>query len=172
MKTKCFNKLLIGLCLLLGLASCKTQAPRLDYKAIAEASRRLDMDIGYTDNPKLYLESADWIGTPYRNGGNTKRGVDCSGFTKQVFSKTYGIDLQRTTQGQTKQIRKVSKGNLKEGDLVFFSSPRSRKRVAHVGIYLKDNLFVHASTSRGVIVSNLKSKYYRQHWLYGGRIKK
>lgn len=172
MNSKYLYKLVIGLCVFLGLASCKTQTPRLDYKALAEASRRLDMEIGYTDNPNLYIESSYWIGTPYRNGGNTKKGVDCSGFTKQVFSKTYGVELQRTTQGQTKQIRKVSKGNLKEGDLVFFSSPRSRKRVAHVGIYLKNNLFVHASTSRGVIVSNLKSKYYRQHWLYGGRIKK
>lgn len=69
-----------------------------------------------------------------------------------------------------KQASKVSRGKLKEGDLVFFSSRNSRKKVAHVGIYLKDGKFVHASSSRGVIVSHLNEPYYRTHWMRGGRI--
>lgn len=66
---------------------------------------------------------------------------------------------------------KVAKRNLKEGDLVFFSSNRSRKRVAHVGIYLKSGKFIHSSTSRGVIVSRLNEDYYLRHWISGGRIR-
>ena len=60
---------------------------------------------------------------------------------------------------------------MREGDLVFFTSNRSGKKVAHVGIYLKDGKFIHASTSQGVIVSNLKERYYTQYWLCGGRVK-
>lgn len=165
----CYISLFLGL-LIIGFSSCKTATPQIDFGALVDASRRMGVEIEYTDNQKLYLEGASWIGVPYRNGGNTKKGIDCSGFTKQVFSNVYSLQLERTTGGQKKQTKKIAKRNLKEGDLVFFSSPNSRGKLAHVGIYLKDDLFIHASTSRGVIVSNLKSQYYKKHWLYGGRI--
>lgn len=155
----------------LGLNSCRTAAPRLDYKALARASVKLGVDIDMEDDHQLYLVSAEWIGTPYRSGGNSKRGVDCSGFTCQIYKQVYLKKLERTTLGQMNQTRKISKGNLREGDLVFFSSRKSNKKVAHVGIYLKNGRFIHASTSRGVIVSNLNEQYYRTHWIRGGRIK-
>lgn len=170
MRIKIQNLILLFGLLVFGLSSCKTSTPQVDYGALVNASRKMGVEIEYTDNQKLYLEGASWIGTPYRNGGNTRSGIDCSGFTKQVFSKVYAYPLERTTGGQRKQTKKIAKRNLKEGDLVFFSSNNSRGKVAHVGIYLKDDLFIHASTSRGVIVSNLKSQYYKKHWLYGGRI--
>lgn len=154
-----------------GLSSCHTSAPRLDYKALAQASVRLGIDIGLTDNHKLYINAAQWIGTPYRSGGNSKHGTDCSGLVYQIYKKTYHIHLSRNTSGQLKESNKISRRNLREGDLVFFTSRTSRKKVAHVGIYLKDGKFIHASTSRGVIVSHLKEKYYTQHWLCGGRVK-
>ena len=152
------------------LSSCRTATPQLDYVALIDASERLGVDIDFKNNPTLYIESASWIGTPYRGGGETKSGTDCSGLTKNIYYKVYNKKLERTTHGQRKQTKKIAKRNLKEGDLVFFSNSQSRKKVAHVGIYLKDDLFIHASTSRGVIISNLKSKYYKKHWLYGGRI--
>lgn len=153
------------------LSSCHTSAPRLDYKALAKASVRLGMDINKEDNHKLYLASAEWIGVPYRAGGDSKRGTDCSGMVMQLYKTVYNIRLARSTDGLLKESNKVSRRNLREGDLVFFTSRASRKRVAHVGIYLKNGKFIHASTSKGVIVSALNEKYYTQYWLCGGRVK-
>lgn len=160
--------LLLGL--IISFSSCRTSAPRLDYKALAKASIRLGVDINLEDNHKLYMESADWIGVPYRGGGDSKRGTDCSGLTYQVYRKVYRTQLPRNTEDLKKKSNKVSKRNLREGDLVFFTSRNSGKKVAHVGIYLKNRKFIHASTSKGVIVSNLNEDYYTKHWISGGRI--
>ncbi len=164
---------LLAVCIaaVLSLSSCHTSAPRLDYKALAKASVRLGMDIDLQDNHKLYINAAEWIGTPYRSGRSDKRGTDCSGLTMQLYRKVYHVRLPRSTSEQMATCNKVSRSNLREGDLVFFSSRRSRKKVAHVGIYLKNGKFIHASTSRGVIVSNLREDYYTRYWLRGGRIK-
>lgn len=157
--------------ILFGLTSCRSAAPRLDYQALAKASVRLGIDIGPKDNHRLYLQSAEWIGVPYRNGGNSKQGTDCSGLTFQLYKSVYRLSLPRSSDQQREVCHKISRSKLQEGDLVFFSSPASRKKVAHVGIYLKDGRFIHASTRQGVIVSHLDEKYYRQYWICGGRKK-
>ena len=87
----------------------------------------------------------------------------------KVYKKVYHTKLSRSTDGQKKESNKVAKRNLREGDLVFFTSNRSGKKVAHVGIYLKEGKFIHASTTRGVIVSQLNEPYYTKHWISGGR---
>lgn len=161
--------LLIGL--VVSLSSCRSSAPRLDYRALARASVLLGVDIKLEDNHKLYLEAAEWIGVPYRAGGDSKRGTDCSGFTCQLYRKVYRTQVPRNTEDLKKESNKVAKRNLREGDLVFFSSNRSKKKVAHVGIYLKNGRFIHASTSKGVIVSSLNEDYYTRHWMSGGRIR-
>ena len=166
-----FSYIIVLLGLMFCLSSCHTSAPRLDYKALAQASVRLGMDIELTDNHKLYVNAAEWIGTPYRAGGDSRHGTDCSGLVSQLYKKTYRMRLSRSTDVQLKESNKIARRNLREGDLVFFTSRSSRKKVAHVGIYLKDGKFIHASTSQGVIVSSLKEKYYTQHWLCGGRVK-
>ena len=166
-----FSYIIVLLGLMFCFSSCHTSAPRLDYKALAQASVRLGMDIELTDNHKLYVNAAEWIGTPYRAGGDNRHGTDCSGLVSQLYKKTYRMRLSRSTDGQLKESNKIARRNLREGDLVFFTSRSSRKKVAHVGIYLKDGKFIHASTSQGVIVSSLKEKYYTQHWLCGGRVK-
>ena len=102
---------------------------------------------------------------------DSKRGTDCSGMVYQIYRKVYRIQVPRNTEELKNKSNKVAKRNLKEGDLVFFSSNRSRKRVAHVGIYLKSGKFIHSSTSRGVIVSRLNEDYYLRHWISGGRIR-
>lgn len=153
------------------LSSCRTSAPRLDYQALARASLLLGVDINLEDNHKLYLEAADWIGTPYRGGGDSKRGTDCSGMVYQIYRKVYRTQVPRNSEELKDKSNKIAKRNLKEGDLVFFSSNRSRKRVAHVGIYLKNGKFIHSSTSWGVIVSRLGEDYYSKHWICGGRIR-
>lgn len=153
------------------LSSCRTSAPRLDYQALARASLLLGVDINLEDNHKLYLEAADWIGAPYRGGGDSKRGTDCSGMVYQIYRKVYRTQVPRNSEELKNKSNKIAKRNLKEGDLVFFSSNRSKKKVAHVGIYLKNGKFIHSSTSRGVIVSRLGEDYYSRHWICGGRIR-
>ncbi len=123
------------------------------------------------ENNSAEKELAEWIGVPYRGGGDSKRGTDCSGLTYQIYRKVYRTQVPRNTEDLRKESTKVAKRNLREGDLVFFSSSRSRKKVAHVGIYLKNGKFIHASTSKGVIVSRLSEDYYTRHWISGGRIR-
>ena len=115
--------------ILIGLSSCHTSAPRLDYKALAQASVRLGVDIELQDNHKLYIHASEWIGTPYRAGGDSKRGTDCSGLVSQLYKKVYHTRLSRSTDGQLKESSKISRRNLREGDLVFFTSRASRKKV-------------------------------------------
>lgn len=169
---KCFFKLFALTIVVISLSSCRTSAPTYNYKELAKAAIKLGIDIDMTDNHHLYVEASKWIGVPYRIGGNTQRGTDCSGMTSQIYKKVYKTKLSRSSdQQKNEDTRRVSKRNLREGDLVFFSSPRSRRKVAHVGIYLKNNKFIHASTSRGVIVSRLSEDYYTKYWMSGGRVK-
>jgi len=154
------------------LTSCGTRAPHYDYRELAQAALRLDIDIDMDDNHRLYIESARWIGVPYRSGGTTRRGVDCSGFTSNIYRTVYRKRLERSSDRQrTEDCRKVRKAKLREGDLVFFHNGRNKRRATHVGIYLKDGRFIHASTSRGVIVSCLNEPYYKRCWMQGGRVK-
>ena len=160
--------LLLLLPILLG--SCRTSAPAYNYQELAKASIRLGIDIDMEDNHALYVESSNWLGVPYRGGGNSKRGVDCSGLTSAIYKKVYQKNLERNSDDQRKKdCRKVKKGKLKEGDLVFFHNGRKKKRATHVGIYLKNRKFIHASTSQGVVISRLDEEYWKKHWLSGGR---
>ena len=95
--------LLLALC----LTGCRTAAPPLDYRALVRAADRLGMDIGPKDHHALYLEAAEWLGTPYRSGGQSRRGTDCSGFVRQVYKAAYGIDLPRSTDQQVDATRRV-----------------------------------------------------------------
>lgn len=154
------------------LSACGTRRMSYDFRDLAVAAIRLDMDIEMKDNHRLYLEAADWIGTPYRYGGTSKKGVDCSGLTSAIYRKVYGIKLSRSSEEQRDDdCRKILKRNLREGDLVFFHNGKKKRKASHVGIYLKDGKFIHASTSVGVVVSSLNERYYDKHWLQGGRVK-
>lgn len=125
------------------------------------------------DNQKLYAECASWIGAPYKYGGSTKKGTDCSGMTFTIYKAVYGKTLTRTSAGMlSDNCKKISKKELREGDLVFFRTDGKRSSTPnHVGIYLKENKFIHASTSKGVIVSDLNQEYYVENWIAGGRVK-
>ena len=117
---------------------------------------------------KALLEGIDeWYGTRYRMGGTTKKGIDCSAFVCAVYVSVFGIALPRTAKDQYHFARHVSRTDLKEGDLVFFNT---RGGVSHVGIYLQNNKFVHASTG-GVTVSDMFEPYYLQHFIGAGRMK-
>ena len=161
MKHKYYTYILSILCLLLLVTGCKSKHQEkitlpADFKGPKELSRLYGVNITPNDNIFLYNEGAHWLGTPHRMGGSTKRGVDCSGFVGIVYNN----------------CKKGSRGNLKEGDLVFFRTGKSRRKVpTHVGIYLKNGKFIHTSTSGGVMVSSLSEPYYMRTWLTGGRVK-
>ncbi|MDC1067544.1 C40 family peptidase [Candidatus Kapabacteria bacterium] len=116
----------------------------------------------------LVFESAkEWLGTPYKWGGDSKNGVDCSAFVKNVM-KTVGVDLPRTAINQFEFSSSISLRNAKIGDLVFF---RKSNQVSHVGIYLGKNRFIHSSTSKGVIISSLDDSWYQDNFYSVGRVK-
>lgn len=165
---------LFGILLLSVFSSCKTRQQYLPgTPSPRELSARLGVRVTESDYRYLYTEAADWLGTPHRIGGNTKRGIDCSGFVSLIYKKVYGKQIRRSSADILKfNCRKISRTDLREGDLVFFYTGKGKKKTPnHVGIYLKNGKFVHASTSRGVTVSSLSEPYYLRTWLTGGRVK-
>lgn len=156
----------------ISLSSCGSHRFNYDFRDLAVAAIRLDMDIDMKDNHRLYMEAADWIGTPYKYGGTTKKGVDCSGLTSSIYRTVYKKKLSRNAEEQREEdCHRVLKRKLREGDLVFFHNGKKKRSASHVGIYLKDGKFIHASSSVGVVVSSLDEKYYDKHWMQGGRVK-
>lgn len=121
------------------------------------------------DNEQLYSAIQEWMGTPYKYGGTTKSGVDCSAFVGNIVRQVYKINLHRVANDMLQDVMVVSKNELREGDLVFFTN--SKGRVSHVGIYLRDGMFAHSSTSRGVIISRLTDTYWSKHFHQAGRIR-
>lgn len=120
---------------------------------------------------RALLDEADsWRGTPYLWGGNTRDGVDCSGFVLQVFKSSAGIPLPRVSGQQYEYCRPIDKSNLEPGDLVFFATSNKHDGVSHVGIYIGNGFMIHSSSSKGVIVSDLNSNYYSTHYYGGGRV--
>lgn len=119
-------------------------------------------------NEALYNFINDWYGVRYVYGGTTKRGVDCSSFVQKLIRATKNVDLMRTAASQYVTTSKISRDELQEGDLVFFKI--KVRRISHVGIYLQNNRFVHASSSRGVMISNLNSSYWSRYYAGGGRV--
>ncbi len=115
----------------------------------------------------LLLAIEEWYGTPYRWGGTTKGGIDCSAFTQAVYFSVYGILLPRVSRDQHRSTRRITLTDLQEGDLVFFNT-RGRG-VSHVGIYLGNNKFAHASSEGGVMVSDLYDRFYVKRFLGAGR---
>ena len=163
------------LTLTLFITSCGTRRTYTPPPAAANSTRTLSARYGIQitsrDNQTLYNTVAQWLGTPYRNGQNTMRGTDCSGFAGNIYRTVYRKNLARHTADILRlNCSRVTRQNLREGDLVFFATGITKK-VSHVGVYLKDGKFAHASTSSGVIISNLNEAYYRKRWVTGGRVK-
>lgn len=131
-------------------------------------AQKLQVPKSEITNLKLYEFIDEWYGTKYKYGGTTKQGVDCSGFCNVLYNTVYKKELPRITSDIAKIIKKVSKNKLTEGDIVLFNI--SGKKNSHVGVYLKNNYFVHASTSKGVIISNLNNPYYQKSYSKGGKV--
>lgn len=123
----------------------------------------IDGDLGYTKR-FLLKEIIRYLHTPYQYGGNTKSGIDCSAFTKSCYWEAATIELNRSARDQYAQGERISKSDLQFGDLVFFDTQR-RKKPGHVGIFIGNNLFAHASSSKGVILSSLENSYYKKRYM-------
>ncbi len=119
-------------------------------------------------NIGLYTLAYDWIGTRYRYSGSNKNGVDCSGFTKNIYKKIYCKELQGGSTDLYAISTPVEKSDLKEGDMVFFKIKKGR--ISHVGVYLRNNKFVHASVKGGVMINDLDEAYYKKYFFKGGRL--
>ncbi|SHO51946.1 C40 family peptidase [Desulfopila aestuarii] len=120
---------------------------------------------GFTDK-QFEKKVKEYLDVPYKTGGTTKNGMDCSGFSKTVYSKLFGINLPHSSVDQFRlsALRKIDANQLKPGDLIFFANKKKRK-VNHVGVYLSDKKFIHASSSQGITVSSLDNDYWRNRFV-------
>lgn len=118
---------------------------------------------------QLSEQQHQWDRTPYVLGGNSRRGVDCSGFVMRTFADRFDISLPRTTAAQAKHGVYIERKDVQTGDLVFFKTGRGPNGY-HVGIYVKDGQFLHASTKGGVIYSSLDSPYWKKAYWQARRI--
>jgi lipoprotein Spr len=123
-----------------------------------------------TSKEKLLMEIIRYLDTPYKYGGNSNKGIDCSAFTQTIFNNCFAILLLRSARDQYTQGTEIeNKEDLKFGDLVFFNT-RRRVRPGHVGVYIGDDLFAHASSSYGVRISSLQEDYYSKRFMGGRRL--
>lgn len=159
----------------LAIVSCSSsrQLKHVEFHSLARAGIILGFDIEKHDDHVLYIEAASWVGVPYGYGGITRKGVDCSGLTYNIYKNVYGTKIARNCkeqfEGNNHKYKRLK--SLQPGDLVFFSSSHLEKDITHVGIYLKNGRFIHASSSRGVTIDDLASDYWEKRWIASGCVK-
>jgi lipoprotein Spr len=148
-----------------GVDTCETANVTAQVRSFEQCSEALQIS-----NVMLYRFIDEWYGVKYRMGGTTKKGVDCSAFVQHLYQYVFGYNILRTACLQFKESKKIAKDDLKEGDLVFFKVGTSR--ISHVGVYLRNNFFVHSASSKGVSIANLSNAYWSRYFAGGGRIVK
>lgn len=151
-------------------ASSKSSASATYKKPAKPAKQDVSLE-GLTGSERtLVSEARSWLGTPYKYGGNTRDGVDCSGFVYHVYRNSLDISLPRNSTRQHEYCSKVKRDDLATGDLVFFATNKGSRKVSHVGLYVGDGKMIHASTRRGVIVQDLSDDYYTKAYVGAGRV--
>jgi len=146
------------------------EAPAKDNSLASKYASQLGVSKRDITNYTLYKFIDSWYGTPYKYAGRTKAGVDCSDLASLLFQSVYGITIGGTCTDEYNKCKPVKASELKEGDLVFFKI--NSKSLSHVGIYLQNHKFVHASVHAGVIISDLGEDYYRKYYWGAGRLLK
>lgn len=132
---------------------------------------RIKMDFNDRRGKKVAKEAKEWLGTPYRYAGYEKgEGTDCSGMVLSVYLDATGIKLPRNSAKQAEFCESVAGDELKIGDLCFFATGKDPNKVSHVGIMLDEDNFIHASTSKGVVISQLSSPYYVRTFMGFGHV--
>ncbi|MBD5321810.1 MAG: C40 family peptidase [Bacteroides sp.] len=136
------------------------------------SSRHTSRPKGAPQSEALLSEARSWLGVPYKYGGNDRSGVDCSGFVLQVYQNALDIPLPRTSREQNKYCKATTKGSLIPGDLIFFASDKDKETISHVGIFMGDNMMIHASSSKGVVISDITSSYYTRNYAGSGIVER
>ena len=152
----------------------KTAALKIDKRdAILELKSKyaeiLQTDKERIANTSLYFFIDEWKGTPYKFAGKSKQGIDCSGFISVLYKQIYFLELSGSSESIFHQCKALNKEELKEGDLVFFKIDSSK--ISHIGLYLQNNKFVHASTKAGVIINDMDEDYYKKRYFKSGRLR-
>lgn len=163
-----------ALLLLLCLFSCSSQR---QLNTQRQRAREISRQVGFTVHPKenlaLYEEVISWLGTPYKLGGTSRQGVDCSGYVREIYRTVYRKPLNRTVNAiYAENIKTIPRRKLETGDLVFFNFTQKRRTHSHIGIYLKKGYFTHAGSSSGVAVHHLSTPYFKKGWTKSGRVKR
>lgn len=127
----------------------------------------LNVDESKIINVKLYSFIDEWYGVPYKYGGKNKNGIDCSNFTSTLYSTVYSKSLTGTSSSIFGQCKVIAKSKLEEGDLVFFKIEGDN--ISHIGVYLQNNKFVHATTKKGVMIDDLDEAYYKKYFFKAGK---
>jgi len=174
--------ILLAGCSALVAAGCATSVPRFrshDVEHPSEARSRVsalrrarpaeDAPLPPALNrDRVLLDIVSMLGVPYSYGGSDEAGIDCSGFTALVYDRALGFRLPRSTSDQFQEGAAVDRDGLRFGDLVFFNTTGDSP--SHVGIYIEDDLFAHASVSVGVTLSSMESAYYRDRFIGARRV--
>lgn len=162
---KRYGMLLLSAVLFFSACSSRRNTARPSTTAAAKTADAM----AHLKNKQLYRFITDWTGVQYRLGGLDKKGIDCSGFALLLQKDIYGNALPRRSRDQADAVREKNMSQLNEGDLVFFSFGGGA--VDHVGVYLNNNYFVHASTTRGVVVDDLSLPAYQRVIVKAGSVK-
>jgi probable lipoprotein NlpC len=157
-------KAVLFVLMLIVLSSCGSR--KASVKPNPNSASKIAYAMSHLKSKQLYRFINDWTGVRYRLGGLDKRGIDCSGFAFLLQKDIYGNSLPRRSRDQAETIKEKNISQLKEGDLIFFSFGGGA--VDHVGIYLNDTYFVHASTTRGVVVDDLTIPAYQKAMVKAG----
>jgi len=147
------------------MASCTTKSKRV--AVVHPSSRTTTAEDLYSREQHLRDAYRQWTGTTYAMGGNNIKGVDCSGFVRAIYKRIFYMHVPRTTEEQLKQGIPVERAGLEAGDLVFFRPPDYPR---HVGIYLSNNEFMHASKTQGVTISRIDSLYWGKYYWTARRL--
>lgn len=167
--------LLLSLLVLLLLTGCSRRPQPQTYRTPAKQYKPSPVNTSNTSTneatssrlDRLYRQYKDWKGTPYKYGGLSQDGVDCSGFVHQTYRTLFKITLPRSTKDQVRQGQRVYINQLSAGDLVFF---KTGLNVRHVGIYLEKGKFAHASSSKGVMISSMYTGYWKENYWQARRL--
>jgi lipoprotein Spr len=138
----------------------------VSQREIHKYEEQLGISLPETSNIAFIKAIVPWLGSPYKYGGNSRNGTDCSGLVSSIYSSYFKIELDRTSLLIYQNARKINKSEVKEGDLVFFKT--DGKKVSHIGIIITPNQFIHASSKKGVIVNSLNEPYYSKNFVSFG----
>lgn len=179
---KTLYKYILASTLLFNMLSCKHQqtvtkskdpSSTNPEKSSHSIKKQYAIKLGVSEsdikNEALYQFISEWQGVPYKYAGKDKAGIDCSGLTSTLYLKVYNKTISSNTKALVGEVKKISESDLKEGDLVFFNT--NGKSISHVGVYLQNHKFVHASTKKGVMISDMNEPYFKQTYVSSGRVK-